>query len=320
MPAAGLDLETIKVRGLQDEPWRNLPLAVAVPAAVARASAIIGRFKPDAVFGTGGYVVGPVGVAARLRRTPLVLQLPDAVPGRTIRVLAPGATAVCVAFDSSVARLKARAVLTGTPLRPEFAALGRARRAHPRPWPEAPRRLVVFGGSQGAHRLNTAVAEGLKTLLEEPGLSVHHVCGEGDHEPLHAMRAGLPAEWRDRYLVEAFNDDMAGLMESADLVVARAGGSAIAEMTAVGVPMVLVPYPYAGDHQRFNAEPAERAGAAVVVPDSEFSGVRLVGEVRRLGAEPGRLPRMVAASLALGRPDAALEVARVVLDAAGESR
>ena len=317
VPGAGIELETIKVRGLQDQIWRNLPLAVALPAAVARASGIVGRFKPDAVFGTGGYVVGPVGVAASLRHKPLVLQLPDAVPGRTIRLLAPRAEAVCVAFESSVARLKGKARVTGTPLRPEFAALGRTRRERPRKWPPAPRRLVVFGGSQGAHRLNTAVAEALKALLEDADLTIHHVCGERDHEQLHAMRSGLPAAWRDRYEVVAFRQDIAGLMESADLVVGRAGGSAIAEMTAVGVPMILVPYPYAGDHQRFNAEPEERAGAAVVVPDGEFSGVRLVQEVRRLGAQPDRLARMAAASLALGRPDAAREVARVVLDAAG---
>jgi UDP-N-acetylglucosamine--N-acetylmuramyl-(pentapeptide) pyrophosphoryl-undecaprenol N-acetylglucosamine transferase len=318
--AAGIELETIKVRGLQEEIWRNLPLAVAVPTAVGRASGIVGRFKPDAVFGTGGYVVGPVGMAASLRRKPLVLQLPDAVPGRTIRLLAPRAAAVCVAFESSLDRLRGRVVLTGTPLRPQFAALGRARRERPPEWPEAPRRLVVFGGSQGAHRLNTAVAEGLKRLLEGSDLAVHHVCGENDRAQLHAMRSGLPVEWRDRYVVETFSDDMDGLLASADLVVARAGGSAVAEMTALGVPMILVPYPYAGDHQRFNAEPVERAGAAVVVPDGEFSGVRLVQEVSRL-SEPGHLARMAAASLAYGRPEAALDVARVVLDAArGVSR
>jgi UDP-N-acetylglucosamine--N-acetylmuramyl-(pentapeptide) pyrophosphoryl-undecaprenol N-acetylglucosamine transferase len=319
VPGAGIELETIKVRGLHEEMWRNLPLAVAVPAAVARASGIVGRFKPDAVFGTGGYVVGPVGMAASLRRKPLVLQLPDAVPGRTIRLLAPRAETVCVAFESSIARLKGNARVTGTPLRPEFAAIGRARRESPRKWPLTPRRLVVFGGSQGAHRLNTAVAEGLKALLEDPGLTVHHVCGEKDREQLRAMRTGLPPAWQARYVVEAFSDEMAGLMESADLVVARAGGSAIAEATAVGVPMVLVPYPYAGDHQRFNAEPVEQAGAAVVVPDGEFSGIRLVQEVRRLGAEPGRLARMASASLAFGRPGAALDVARTVLQAAGAS-
>ena len=316
MAERGIELETLRIRGLQPGLWRNLPMAYSLPTAIARAAGIMGRFRPHVVYGTGGYVVGPVGVAAGLRRRPLVLQLPDAVPGRTISLLAPRARSVCVAFESSRARLRGRTVLTGTPLRPEFAAAGRARRAAPRAWPDTPRRIVVFGGSQGAHRLNTAVAEALKALLESPGVEVHHVCGERDHDDLRAMRSGLPPEVRQRYTPEAFHDAMDELLLSADLVIGRAGGSAIAEMTAVGVPMILVPYPYAGGHQRFNAEPIERAGCAAVVPDEEFSGVRLVDEVRRLSAEPGRLARMAHASLALGRPDAAAAVARLVVEAA----
>jgi UDP-N-acetylglucosamine--N-acetylmuramyl-(pentapeptide) pyrophosphoryl-undecaprenol N-acetylglucosamine transferase len=315
VPAQGLELETLRIRGVQSEPWRNLPLVYALPAAVRRALRVVGRFHPDAVFGTGGYVVGPVGVAAWMRRVPLVLQLPDAVPGRTIRALAPRAHTVCVAFESSAEQLSTRTVVTGTPVRPEFLAAGRARRS--RESGAGTFRLAVFGGSQGAHRLNTAVAEGLKHLLEIPGLTVHHVCGEQDHGQLRAMRSGLDDEVRERYTVQPFTDAMPELLASADLLVARAGGSAIAEMTAVGVPMVLVPYPFAGGHQRLNAEPLEEAGAAVVVPDQEFSGVRLVELVRRLTSDPQRLEAMAAASLAFGRPDAAEAVARVILEAAG---
>jgi UDP-N-acetylglucosamine--N-acetylmuramyl-(pentapeptide) pyrophosphoryl-undecaprenol N-acetylglucosamine transferase len=316
VPQRGIEIETLRVRGVQPEAWRNFALAVSVPAAVLRASRLVARFQPHVVFGTGGYVVGPVGVAASLRRRPLVLQLPDAVPGRTIRSLAPRAHTVCLEFESSAARLKGRTEVTGTPVRPEFAAIGRARRAQPRAAEESGFRLVVFGGSQGAHRLNTAVAEGLKALLDIPGLSVRHLSGELDHDQLRAMRSGLDDDVRDRYTVEPFTDAMAALMESADLILARAGGSAIAEMTAVGAPMVLVPYPYAGDHQRFNAEPVAKAGAAIVVPDGEFSGVRLVETVRRLAADRERLRRMAGASLEFGRPDAAEVVARIVLEAA----
>jgi UDP-N-acetylglucosamine--N-acetylmuramyl-(pentapeptide) pyrophosphoryl-undecaprenol N-acetylglucosamine transferase len=316
VPESGIELETLRVRGLQPEPWRNLPLAVTVPAAVLAASKVLRRFRPDVVFGTGGYVVGPVGMAAGLSRRPLVLQLPDAVPGRVIRLLAPRADTVCLEFESSAERLRGRTLVTGTPVRRQFASLGRARRAGPRGPSGGGFRLLVFGGSQGAHRLNTAVAEGLKTLLSVPGLAVHHLSGEGDHEWLRAMRSGLDEDIRDRYTLEPFNDNMADLVASADLLVARAGGSAIAEMTAVGVPMVLVPYPHAGGHQRFNAEPVAQAGAAVVVPDQEFSGVRLVETVRRLNADPGGIWRMAQASLDFGRPDAAQTVARVVLEAA----
>jgi UDP-N-acetylglucosamine--N-acetylmuramyl-(pentapeptide) pyrophosphoryl-undecaprenol N-acetylglucosamine transferase len=316
VPERGIEIETLRVRGVQPEAWRNLALAFSVPAAVLSASRLVGRFQPDVVFGTGGYVVAPVGIAASLRRRPLVLQLPDAVPGRTIRTLAPRAETVCLEFESSAAQLKGRTQVTGTPVRPEFAAIGRARRAQSRAVVDGGFRLVVFGGSQGAHRLNTAVAEGLKALLAVPGLAVHHLSGEQDHDQLRAMRSGLDDDLRDRYTVEPFSDAIAALMESADLILARAGGSAIAEMTSVGAPMVLVPYPHAGAHQRFNAEPVAKAGAAIVVPDEELSGVRLVETVRRLITDPDRLRRMAQASLDFGRPDAAEAVARIVVEAA----
>jgi UDP-N-acetylglucosamine--N-acetylmuramyl-(pentapeptide) pyrophosphoryl-undecaprenol N-acetylglucosamine transferase len=319
---AGLPLETVPMRGVQDEVWHNLPLLWAVPASVARARSLIGHFQPDVVFGTGGYVVAAVGIAAATRRKPLVLQLPDAVPGRTVKLLAGRARAVCTAFESSAGRLpRARVLLTGTPLRPEFEESALRARQGAMSRPDVPRRIVVFGGSQGARRINTAVAEALKTLLEDPARTVHHVCGQLDYKQLNLMRSVLPTDLQRRYTVEAFNPEFFHVLQGADVVIARAGGSAIAEMSALGVPMILVPYPYAGGHQRFNAEPLARSGAALVVPDEELSGVRLVEEVRRLSAPPQNagpnpLTRMARASLAFGRPDAADAVARAVLDAA----
>jgi len=317
VPEAGFTLETLAIRGVQDEPWRNLPLLYAVPAAVQRAATLLRRFQPDVVFGTGGYVVGPVGAAAVLLRRPLVLQLPDAVPGRTVRLLGRRASAVCVAFPESAARLRgARVEVTGTPLREEFAQAAAARAGGRATG--VLRRLVVIGGSQGARRLNLAVEEAIKQLLEFPGLTVHHLSGTLDHERLSAMRSGLPDELQARYVLEAFNPRPWNVLAGADLVLSRAGGSAVAELTALGLPMILVPYPYAGGHQRFNAEPAARAGAAVIVPDAELSGVRLLSEVARLAGErgAGSLEAMARASRSLGRPDAAERVAGIVLEAA----
>src|SRR5258708_8752315 len=224
-----------------------------------------------------------------------------------IRGLGRGARAVCVAFGAGAESLSGTTVVAGTRVWPECAAAGRAHRS--RPGGGGGSRSAVFGGGRGAHRLTTAVAEGLKQLLEMPGVTVHHVCGEQDHGQLRAMRSGLDDEVRERYAVEPFSDAMPELLASADLVVARAGGSAIAEMTAVGVPMVLVPYPYAGGHQRLNAEPVERAGAAVIVPDEEFSGVRLGAAGRPPASGPSRAGTMAAASLGFRRPGPAHPVA-----------
>ncbi|MFN2465019.1 MAG: undecaprenyldiphospho-muramoylpentapeptide beta-N-acetylglucosaminyltransferase [Candidatus Dormibacteria bacterium] len=317
VPRFGVPMDPIDMRGVQDEMWRNLPLAWALPASLARAVGMMRRFQPSAVLGTGGYITAPIGAAALLRRVPLVLQEQNVVPGRTTRTLAPRAHTVCTAFAETASRLpRARCIHTGTPLREDFTALGLAAHEHARPGLRPLRRLVVIGGSQGAHRINTAVAEALKQLLELPDLVVHHVCGKLDIEHLAAMRGGLEPGLRQRYTVEAFNERMIDVLAEADLVVSRAGGSAIAEVTALGIPLILVPYPHAGAHQRFNAEPVAAAGAASVVPDEELSGVRLGEEVRRLARDSAALAGMRGASLAFGRPDAARNVARVVLEAA----
>jgi UDP-N-acetylglucosamine--N-acetylmuramyl-(pentapeptide) pyrophosphoryl-undecaprenol N-acetylglucosamine transferase len=317
VPKHGLAMEPIDMRGVQEEMWRNLPLAWALPASLARASAMMRRFQPAAVLGTGGYVTAPIGIAAILRRVPFVLQEQNVVPGRTTRVLAPRARVVCTAFAETARHLpKARCIHTGTPLREEFAAAGREHRQAPPETQRALRRMVVVGGSQGAHRINTAVAESLKTLLEVPGLSIHHVCGRLDIEHLEAMRGGLASDLRERYTVEAFNERLVDVLDDADLVLSRAGGSALAELTALGAPLILVPYPHAGAHQRFNAEPLAKAGAAILIADQELSGVRLADEVGRLAKDPAALAKMRRASLEVGRPDAAREVARLVFEVA----
>ena len=309
MPAHGLDLETISIRGIQPEPWKNWRLPYQLPASVARASGIIRRFDPGVVFGTGGYVVGAVGLAALLTRRPLFLQVPDAYPGKTIRALSGRARTVFAAFETTRGFLpRAHIEVSGTPLRRDFWNLVE------RPRPQL-RRLLVFGGSQGARRLNRAVEEALKSLMQLPGLSIHHVSGATDHADLVAFRAAQPDDVQERYRVEAFDSDMVRRLQEADLVVGRAGGG-VAEMTAAGVPMILVPGPFAGGHQRLNAAPLADAGAAVVVPDEEFSGVRLAAEVTRIATEPGRLASMAAASRAQGRPRAALAIARVLLEGA----
>jgi len=307
VPDHGLPMTVLDLTGIQPEIWKNWRLPYQLPASVARAWSTIRRFDPAVVFGTGGYVVGAVGAAALLARRPLFLMVPDAYPGRAIRALGPRARAVFSAFETTSGWLpRAHVVLSGTPLRREFWNLPERR-------VERLTRLLVFGGSQGARRLNTAVEEALKDLMELPGLRIHHISGSSDHQQLAAFRSALSPDIQARYRLEAFNDNMIQAYQSADLVVARAGGS-VAELTAVGLPMILVPGAFAGGHQRHNAEPLVRSGAAVVVPDEEFSGVRLASEVRRLAGEPARMQAMADASRAQGRPRAALAIARTMLE------
>ena len=298
VPAAGFDLETVAVRGLdRDAVWKNAALPVLIPRAARRGLRIVDAFRPDVVLGMGGYAMAPAVWAARRRRVPYVLHEKDVRPGLATRLFAAGAAVVCTTLPGTDARLgpAVRTELTGIPLRDGFT-----RRSPAVP----PRTLLVTGGSQGARRLNNAVWEAIDGLLAR-FREVIHVAGRQGAEEAE-RRAGV----HPRYRGLAFTDDMPGLMAAADLVVSRAGVGTIGELTAVGLPSIMVPGTFGGAHQELNAEALVAAGAAVRVPDSEFTGERLLLELDAL--QPDRLRAMAAASAGLGRPDAAQRVVRVL--------
>jgi len=308
VPAAGYPLHALRVTGID----RRNPIAAAsavllAAAATARARSILRRRGADVVFGGGGYVAGPAGLAARSLGLPLALSEADSHLGITNRVLAPVARRVFLAFPLA-GRDGPRYVVTG---RPMPAATGRADRAAARRrfgLPDGVPCVLVFGGSLGARRLNDASLDAFGGGA--PG-AVLHASGRRDHDHLRQRldALGAPAHYRLHAYIEPFADAYA----AADLAVARAGGS-VFELAAAGLPSVLVPYPHAtADHQTGNARYMERAGAAVVVPDSELDGPRLAREVGALLASPERLAAMAAGARAVARPDAADRVAEGVL-------
>src|ERR1700680_2463393 len=238
VPAAGFDFASVNVRGLdRDAIWKNLALPAIVPAALRAGLRIVDRFRPDVVLGMGGYVMAPAVAAARMRGIPYVLHEKDVRPGLATRMFAGGAAAICTTLPGTEKRLGARRVeLTGVPLREGFT---------PRKPEVPPRRLLITGGSQGARHLNEAVwsaLDELSSLFEE----VVHVAGRQG-------AAGVTEHAHMRYTGMAFTDDMAELMSRADLIVSRAGVGTIAEATAVGLPMILVPGTFGGGHQGENA-------------------------------------------------------------------
>jgi UDP-N-acetylglucosamine--N-acetylmuramyl-(pentapeptide) pyrophosphoryl-undecaprenol N-acetylglucosamine transferase len=303
VPAAGFDLETVPVRGLdRDAVWKNVALPAVLPLAFRRGLQIVDRFRPDVVLGMGGYAMAPAVWAARRRGIPYVLHEKDVRPGLGTRLFARNAAAVCITLPGTDARLPGvRTVLTGVPLRQGFS-----RRTPTVP----PRTLLVTGGSQGARRLNQAVWSVLDALLDRFE-EVIHVAGRQGAVEVERLRPAYP-----KYRGVAFSDDMDALMAVADLALSRAGIGTIGELTAVGLPMVLVPGTFGGRHQELNAHVVAEAGAATWVPDAEFTGARLLREVDTLRADPDRLRTMAAASAALGRPDAAERVLRVVEEVA----
>ncbi len=334
VPAAGYPLHEISVEGLS----RSNPLLAArslarAALAFVRSRRLLESIAPDAVMGGGGYVAGPVGLAALTLRIPLVLTEADSHLGLTNRLLARRARRVCLAFPIA-GRGGERYRVTGRPIPPPASDRAAARSRFGLAPDETC--VLVFGGSLGARSINLAAVGAFggdaaagprpdsdSTAAESERFAdgsspdtpfrVLHVSGRRDHAELAArnLRAGYDLR---EYLDLA---DFADALAAADLVVARSGGS-VFEIAAHGVPAILVPYPHAaGDHQSANARWMTDAGAAIAIPDGELSAPRLGEEVAALLADRERLAAMADAARGLARLDAAREVALEVLDAGG---
>ena len=311
---AGFRLETLRISGLDvSDAASVLRFGAQLPAAVASARRIIRRFRADVVVGGAGYVSVPVVLAARSLRVPVALLEQNAVPGRATRMLARRGTLVAAAFAETKPLLaRARVVHTGNPIRHEVLdvperALG-----------DRCERVLVMGGSQGARQVNRAVAGCVRDLLERyPALQVTHQTGALNAEEMEAAAAGLPEDLRSRWVLHPFIHDVGAAITAADLVLMRAGGSSVAECAALGRPMILVPYQYAGDHQKFNAAPYVDAGAARLVPDEDCDPPRVSAELRALIDDPQAWRAMAAASARLGRRDAAARVVALLGELTG---
>ena len=314
VPPAGIRLRRLVLRSLRSvqvdahlvmDPIR---LALSVPQAIWW----LVRRRPAAVFTTGGYVAIPVLIAARLLRIPTVLWEGNVVPGRSVRATARLASALAVSFAATCDALAGRRAcyVTGTPIRDVGSIDRLAAREGLGLAPDA-RLVVVFGGSQAARRLNDAVLGALPELVER--VDVVHLAGTDGIVPAEAARASLPEALRPRYRPFAFlGEDLLDALAAADLVVGRAGSSTLAEAAAFGLPMVVVPYQYAGAHQRANAAELVEAGAARVVEDAAFDSAALLQAIR-LVEEPPRHAAMAAAARGAARPAAADAVAELLL-------
>jgi UDP-N-acetylglucosamine--N-acetylmuramyl-(pentapeptide) pyrophosphoryl-undecaprenol N-acetylglucosamine transferase len=306
VPAAGYELRAIGVEGLsRTNPLKAARAMARAAAAVVEARRILRDVRPAAVLGAGGYVAGPVGLAAAAQRVPIVLAEADSHLGLTNRLLAPRARSVCLAFPIP-GRSGERYLVTGRAVPPPATDRPAARARFG--LGEGETCVLVFGGSLGARSINEAAVD----ALAGAPYRVLHACGTRDFA---ALRARLGAQPPANYDLREFITPFGEALLASDLCVARAGGS-IFEIAAHGRPAILIPYPHAtADHQSANARWMERAGAAVVLPDAGLTPARLRAEIDALLADPERLVAMGRASAALGRPDAAQRIADEVLGA-----
>jgi UDP-N-acetylglucosamine--N-acetylmuramyl-(pentapeptide) pyrophosphoryl-undecaprenol N-acetylglucosamine transferase len=304
---SGFDLDVFHVEGLPRRLGVALAHALGAAAlAVPAALRILRRRSPDVVLGAGGYVAGPIVLAAGILRVPAALMEADAHLGLANRLAAPFAGRVFCAFPiEGLEGEKYRVVGRPIPERSRPVTREEARRRFG--LPADARVVLVFGGSQGARRLNQAAVE----AFGAEGPAIIHLSGKRDYEAL------APRVSRPDYRLLPFTDDFGAALSAADLVVARAGGS-VWEVAAAGRPALLVPYPHAtADHQMKNGLYFERKGGALVVPEAQLDLRRRVEDM--LG-DPGRLARMGEAMRSLARPDAADVVAEELIALAAAER
>ena len=312
---AGIRVRRLALRSLRtvDRSVHTVLDPIRLGVSVPQAALILMVERPAAILTTGGYVSVPVVLAAAPLRIPVVLWEGNAIPGRSVRAIARLADALAVSYEAAgraLAGARVPTFLTGTPIRDVGAITREAARARLNLPPAAPT-ILIFGGSQAVRRFNAAVVAALPRLVER--VHVLHVSGESGYAAALAAREALPAEHRSRYRPYPFlRDDMLAALVATDLVVGRAGSSTVAEVTALGIPSVIVPYPHAAGHQVANAETLASAGATRIVADEAFDADALVAATDILFDEPTRAT-MAAAARGFGRPWAADAIAALVL-------
>ncbi|HEV3472109.1 MAG TPA: undecaprenyldiphospho-muramoylpentapeptide beta-N-acetylglucosaminyltransferase [Actinomycetota bacterium] len=315
--AAGFDFETIDVVGFDRAAPGSFPkVAARALGAIRRSRAILSRVRPDVVIGMGGYVSLPVALAAASRGTPLVLHEQNIVLGLAHKTTKPFARRVAVSFEETLTAVRKKGVLTGNPVDADVASLDRAgaRTAASARFGLDPEiaTVLAFGGSLGARTINQGVMELARLWRDRPDRQILHITGRSPATQVeHDGMVDSP-----RYKSLEFVEPMADAYAAADVAVARGGASTLAEITAVGLPALIVPYPHHRDRQQTrHGQVLEHAGAGIVVPDDAVAGPRLAAELDRM-LEPARLDAMATASRALGRPDAAQRLAAVVRESA----
>jgi UDP-N-acetylglucosamine--N-acetylmuramyl-(pentapeptide) pyrophosphoryl-undecaprenol N-acetylglucosamine transferase len=291
VPKAGFPLEFISVGGLKGKgPLDLTKNLLRLPLGFLQASRVVGKHRPSVVLGVGGYSSGPVLLAAWLRRVPTIIHEQNAFPGLTNRLVAKFVKAVAVAFEDAGPRLKRKdAVVTGNPVRAEFFQTQQ---------PNNPTtRLLIFGGSQGSKVLNDAVTRALPLLPKN--LEIVHQTGPKMLDEVKRAYANVP-----NARVVAYIDPMVDELAAADVVISRAGAMTIGELAAVGRAAILIPFAAAtNNHQELNARVMERAGAAIVITESELTPERLAAAFGQIDTQ-----RMGAAAKALAAPEATKKI------------
>lgn len=318
VPQRGIPFQTIAVEGLPRK------ISPALLKAVGRAAGgcmdarkIVKQFQPDLVVGTGGYVCGPVVLAARMRGIPAMIHEQNALPGVTNKILARFVNKILVNFQASEQYFvhKERICVTGLPVRQEVLHTERKAGLAYFGFSADKTTLLVSGGSRGARSINRAMAKAYPELVKHSGLQILHLTGAVDYEDtLHAIAAEkIDLKAYPQIIVKPYLDEMQYGLAAADFCVGRAGATFLAEITACGLPGILIPYPYAAEnHQEYNAKALADQNAAVMMLDKELTGELLCQNIMDLYQQPEKRNRMAACARDAGKRDSLDFIVRLV--------
>ncbi|MEN6413709.1 MAG: undecaprenyldiphospho-muramoylpentapeptide beta-N-acetylglucosaminyltransferase [Veillonellales bacterium] len=319
VPKEGLDFATIDIRGFERHlSWQNVATVFKAVGSLWESQKILRRFKPDIVIGTGGYVCGPILLTASLLGIPTMIQEQNVVPGITNKILSHFVDKIAVGYGEAGRHFNRpdKVVFTGNPIRSEVMTAAREEGIAALSLDPQCRTILISGGSRGARSINNAMLEVHKYFFRQPDIQLLHITGKNEYNDIvgNLMKSGIDVTKPGNIIIKPYLYNMPDALAAADLAIFRAGAVGLAELTARGIPSILIPYPYAAEnHQEFNARVMENQGAAVVIRDRELNGTRLRETMEELLQDTRKLQQMAAASKKIGRPLAAENIANLAV-------
>lgn len=304
---------------------RKCPLSIInwikeLQKSVKEASAHLKKIKPDVIFGTGGYVSGPVLISAIILRIPFIIHDSDAHPGIVSRFISPWAKGVNLAFEDAKKFITSKNIqINGNPIRTSLQKITKINALNKLDLESNKPTLLVMGGSQGARAINTAILKSIKNLVEVHNFQVIHQTGSKNFTEYkkELLKAWPDYEQNPNYKIYPYFEDISIAYKVANLVVSRAGSLSISELNLMGLPSILVPYPYAAaNHQKYNALAMQKAGAAIFLENKDCNTENLIELVAKLLNTPDELSKMKENSLKLAKPEAVDNIAKMILNCA----
>jgi len=319
-----IDFYSINVSGMpRVKSLKLIKWFIALGFATIKSVFYISKLKPDVVFGTGGYVSGPVLLAAKILNTPFVIHDPDAHPGIVNKFMAKWASAVSISFEQAKSHLKSKnIILNGNPIRANFLHVSKDAAIKELKLDSDKKTILVIGGSQGAHTINNALLDSVADLLSE-GFQIIHQTGVKNYDKyIEELTEKHPEMFNNPcYVVKPFFNNMEIPLNAADLAISRAGSLSISELNLCGLPSILVPYPYAAaDHQRFNAKAMEEAGASIYLEDSECNSSKIFELILYILNNPEKFEQMKNSNKKMAKPQATEDIIRILKEVVSKNR